>query len=617
MSRKTSFLDAHQASELLGVSSATIRNWTHAGLLDKKKLGRKLVYQLSELEQLKQNIASGKVQRLQQRANKKAKTSSRIHRELGDKQSIVLIQQVCSKLTELKLSHYQILSTLGILLFKRNGQTSHIKQLQLTSKVDDQLLQELILRLPNNPEIDILGIAYQHLRSDGNKAKAGAIYTPLWVAKHQVEAHLKKTHNFLDPCCGTGSYLLVAIRHLKKLGIKKWWSQIYGADIDELAVLCARINCQLEIPSSEKVSVAIHCCNSLLEKEAIDNLAPSFDLIASNPPWGVHFSTTELNQLSRHYPHIKSKESFAYFIDLALKLLKEEGKLSYLLPESICHIAQHRDIRKQVLTSGLSSIVAYKKLFKGLLTDVVQLDIDISNKPQTIDIITEKKSYQIPVTQFKNALDFTFDFYMHPKDFAIVQQIEQKDHRCIKAHARWALGIVSGNNQAFLSSEEKEGYEPIYRGKYIQPYLLSPSNEYINFQPQQYQQCAKTELYRAPQKLMYRFIADRLVVAFDDKQSLSLNSANILIPDESFNIKYVLAALNADYASFYFKKRFHAIKVLRKHLEHIPIPTLPETEQQQVIAHVDAILCEKTTDEKKAYHQQEINRLFNQFLGIV
>lgn len=613
----SSRLDIEQASAVLGVSSATVRNWSNAGLLSKQKLGRKLVYQLSELEQLKKDIASGKIQRLQQRANKKAKTGSRTHKELGDKQSIALIQQVCHQLSTLKLSHYQILSTLGIILFRRNKQQSHIEQLQLTTKVNQQLLEELQHLLPDNSHIDILGIAYQHLRSDGNKAQAGAIYTPLWVAKRQIQTHLKQGDNFLDPCCGTGSYLLVAIRHLKELGVKKWWSQIYGADIDELAVLCARINCQLEIPADEQASVTIRCCNSLLERETIASMAPHFDLIASNPPWGVHFSQQELNKLVKHAPHIKSKESFAYFIDLAFKLLQGEGKLSYLLPESICHIGQHRDTRKQVLTSGLSSINAYKNLFKGLMTDVVQLDIDVANKPQQVDIITEKESYQIPVSQFKESLDFTFDFYMHPKDFAIVQQIEQKDHRCLKAHASWALGIVTGNNMAFLASSPAQSYEPIYRGKHIQPYSLSKSDEYIAFQPQQYQQCAKPELYRAPQKLIYRFIADRLVVAFDDKQSLSLNSANILIPDESFNIKYVLAALNADYASFYFKKRFHAIKVLRKHLEHIPIPTLPKDKELQVIAHVDEILsCSDTKDEKKAYHREEINRLFNQSLGI-
>ena len=37
-------------------------------------------------------------------------------------------------------------------------------------------------------------------------------------------------------------------------------------------------------------------------------------------------------------------------------------------------------------------------------------------------------------------------------------------------------------------------------------------------------------------------------------------------------MKYIMAILNSRVAQFYFKKRFNSVKVLRSHIEQIPIP---------------------------------------------
>ena len=71
---------------------------------------------------------------------------------------------------------------------------------------------------------------------------------------------------------------------------------------------------------------------------------------------------------------------------------------------------------------------------------------------------------------------------------------------------------------------------------------------------------------------------------------LSLNSCNIVIPNiKGINIKYILAVLNSRIAQFFFEKKFNSVKVLRAHIEKIPIPKISVSEQNEVISLVEEI----------------------------
>ena len=167
----------------------------------------------------------------------------------------------------------------------------------------------------------------------------------------------------------------------------------------------------------------------------------------------------------------------------------------------------------------------------------------------------------------------------------------------------FALGIVTGNNKKYILKNQIPSAEIILKGSDLYPFMYKPSSNYIVFQPENFQQTARAEYYRAPEKLLYRFVCNQLVFAYDNKQTLSLNSCNILIPEISgLHIKYVLAVLNSRMAQFYFMKQFHSVKVLRSHIEQIPIPAIEMQEQETVIRIVDSILTATDQHEMtKAY----------------
>ena len=161
----------------------------------------------------------------------------------------------------------------------------------------------------------------------------------------------------------------------------------------------------------------------------------------------------------------------------------------------------------------------------------------------------------------------------------------------LKGNAKFALGIVTGNNKEYILAEKCDDNEIVLKGSDIQRYGITPSGNYIRFIPEGFQQVAPVEMYRAKEKLLYRFISEVPVFAYDDQQTLSLNSCNIVIPEiEGLEIKYILAILNSSVAAYFVKKKFNSIKLLRSHIEQIPIPIASKDIQAAIVKKVDRIM---------------------------
>ena len=96
---------------------------------------------------------------------------------------------------------------------------------------------------------------------------------------------------------------------------------------------------------------------------------------------------------------------------------------------------------------------------------------------------------------------------------------------------------------------------------------ISDSENYINYTRENFQQVAPENIYRAKEKLVYKFISKKLIFAYDNKQRLFLNSANILIPKlENYTIKDVMTFLNSTLFQYIYTKKFNELKVLKGNL---------------------------------------------------
>lgn len=109
---------------------------------------------------------------------------------------------------------------------------------------------------------DFLKDLYMNVIPDKVRHSLGEFYTPPWLADHVVRqgiSRLKDQDNFtvLDPCCGSGTFLTTAIRHVlagipeadSKTKLSAVIGSVKGIDLNPLAVLTARINYFINISS--------------------------------------------------------------------------------------------------------------------------------------------------------------------------------------------------------------------------------------------------------------------------------------------------------------------------------------------------------------------------------
>lgn len=121
---------------------------------------------------------------------------------------------------------------------------------------------------------------------------------------------------------------------------------------------------------------------------------------------------------------------------------------------------------------------------------------------------------------------------------------------------------------------------------------------------------AKEKYYRAKEKLVYKFISNKLVFAYDDTASLFLNSANILIPQiPNMSIKTVLGFLNSELYQYLYCTLFSEIKILKGNLIELPFIGITQEQDNLISSYVQNIL--NGNDNYIINVQEEIYKLFN------
>lgn len=428
-----------------------------------------------------------------------------------------------------------------------------------------------------NRQDDWIGFVYQSLTTEGRRILKGLYYTkPVIVNEMLSDIRVLSGERFLDPCCGSGIFLL-KVEHVEL-------EQLYGIDNDPLAVMIAKANLMVKYseatvyPQIYQMDFLLHAASALGDMK--------FDYIVTNPPWGTEKGKLHTSEV------IQSKEKASLFFTEAFKFLNKNGIQHFLLPSSLMKIKVHGDFRRFVThETRMESLKCYRERFKGVFTDF--LSLKVSRKPifGSQNYVVYGANNEVSRKEFKPLEDdFCAIPMLNDRDEAIIGKVERLRHDDL-SHSQWALGIITGNNAKVLKDRPRKGLEPIYTGKDIGKYSLKKASRYIKYNRVDFQQCAKDEFYRAKEKLVYKFVSGHLCFTYDDKQRLFLNSANILIPEvDGMSTKTVLAFLNSALFNFLYTKRFNDLKILKGNLSTLPFPKISAEQNQQLSALVDRAL---------------------------
>jgi type I restriction enzyme M protein len=197
---------------------------------------------------------------------------------------------------------------------------------------------------------DAKGLAFQKFLSHHEKDGRGQFFTPEPVIDFCVAMmQPKPEETIIDPACGSGGFLMSALKYLQSdnqnLDTSKTISQyIFGLDINRSIARIAKMKLLLE--ANGKTNIL--CTNSLEDLDSVKlslGQQNGFDLVLTNPPFGAKITQSSVlskfdlgHKWGKNSEFYQTKTVYAnqnaeiLFIERCLQLLKEGGRMAIVLP---------------------------------------------------------------------------------------------------------------------------------------------------------------------------------------------------------------------------------------------------------------------------------------------
>ena len=616
-------------SEELGVSLATIDNWIKTQVIPAPDVQ---IYYNQNTYDLIINTVKNDQMRLNSRANRSLLEKKTLcYLGITNKERKQLLLNLVNDFKKSNLTIDEGVLAVSLAILRSNKLIDADWQPNINSRLGI-LLSDMIKKI-NNPQAvksfydkyeipnfddDILGAFYQSIQSISQKSNSGSYYTPSKLLS-DIKIPFNKT--ILDPCCGSGGILL------NILSKEHDTSKIFARDTDETALNICFINLVLFFnnssiaPNISKHDITVKDINDLFSHSIDDQ----FDYIVTNPPWGSKFSVQQKKNLIKLYPELETSEIFSIALYNAGKMLRKNGELYFFLPHSFLNVAAHKNIRRFIFTdNNRINIKLLGNAFTGVLSESILLHLTNSagsSAPSKFAVSTQKENisiqdkdrniYQIPLNEI-SLPNFIISVSGNEMDRLLIEKIYNTEHVTLKDGTIFALGIVTGNNKKYLKSEKKRFLKAIYRGKDIEKYTLLEPSCYIEYKPEIFQQTAPEEYYKR-EKIVYRFICDKLICALDTGGNFFLNSANFFIPAD-YPIHTVVSFFNSEIYTFIFRRKFQSKKVLKSHLQDLPLPVLPKETHSFINILYNETFSKKNTDVK--LYQEKIDIVLCKTFGI-
>ena len=247
---------------------------------------------------------------------------------------------------------------------------------------------------------DVLGDFFESIVTEGFKQDKGQFFTHVNLVKFIIYSlgiddfsinHINKYKSLpfiIDPACGSGTFLINAMKEItynikrkriseistskdvqlfiqyKMPNIKEntWaWDYLYGIEHNPDLALSTKVNMVLHGDGSgnifakdallpfgryeNRVKVSVLASSKIVHNYYDKELNEQFDFVISNPPFSIKLDNETKKTLPRTFIYASVGSSENLFIERWYQLLKENGKLGVVLPESIFDTAENQYIR--------------------------------------------------------------------------------------------------------------------------------------------------------------------------------------------------------------------------------------------------------------------------------
>jgi type I restriction-modification system DNA methylase subunit len=460
-------------------------------------------------------------------------------------------------------------------------------------------------------------------------------------------------------------------------------SSIFGVDIDNQAVEVTKLSLYLKLLENESSEVSdwliqysdrtllpsleenIKCGNSLIgqdyyaqgnfdfddkddkvngfdwDKGFVDIFkSGGFDVVIGNPPYGADFSQQEREYLHHIFkiPNYQY-DSYLFFIEKNIKLLKQDGQLGLIIPNTWLLNLTAVELRKYLFSNiQIEKIAHYlNKVFKDAVVDTEiiifrnsvnhhnDIEINVYNKDEIIftQQINQKKlidlnGLPVNILERKEYQTIKEKAGVFPK-LDVLCKITQgtKPFQVGKGKPPQTKKIVE--SKPYVSENKNDdAFVPLLRGSMMNKYQIIWENNYwIKFgdwlaEPRYSASYDK-------EKIIIRQTGDSLIATYDKEKFVVRDNLYTIvnIPNLNISLKYILGIINSKFLNWYYQNIINNEKgealaqVKRGHLAVLPIPALDLSQKadkekhDKLVSLVDKMLELK---QKEASEQNQLTK---------
>lgn len=362
-----------------------------------------------------------------------------------------------------------------------------------------------------------------------------------------------------------------------------------------------------------------------------------FDIVIGNPPYGANFNKDEKEKFNCIYIHQDYQlDSYLLFIENGLRLSKNKGVLSYIIPNTWISNITFKKIRKHVFSFKLLNISHYHKKVFNAVVDTQVLIVGKENIPNNkieINIFDENLSKRILYADQNRWIQEngnSINIFSDSNSNKLIKKIEDGS-KAIKEIAKVVVGMKpyqkgkgkpkqtkeDGKNRIFDMTSYTEAFDrKLLRGKDIEKYY----NKWDGFRWIKYGDWLAEPRHSAnfdsSEKIVLRQTGDSLIATIDREQFICMNNMHVIHSIHSdYQIEYILAIINSKVMNYYYQylnpEKGEALAEVKKtFVEQLQIKSTEQEIQDSISEIVSRIMLLKKEGSNTTKLQDELDKIF-------
>ena len=550
--------------------------------------------------------------------------------------------------------------------------TKYIVENSIKNWLDDKRKELGEDELPRLTEKDF-EISYASKKSDKRIYSENLKkHIDFWTKYREAVKNIK----IVDPACGSGAFLITAFEYLSNYndyldnkifdltGVKDLFSDttkeilqnnIFGVDLNKESVEITKLSLWLKTADGNKTLATlednIKCGNSLIddpeiagemafdwEKEFPEIFANGgFDIVVGNPPYGVNFDDKTKKYLSKFDNLVPDYEIYIYFISLYKKILKRNGYLSYIFPNTFLSTLFGKKYRENLLKEvSVKEIVDLSNdntfadanvrtiifSFKNLIEDKKSIFTKMENKNFKLFETYSKEEI------LQNVENISSLFFQNRNEKEIVKKI--KENKQIKDFFEISQGLIPydkyrGHDEYTIKNriwhsniQKNETYKKELKGGDVSQYSIKWNGElWISYG--EWLAAPREKKFFVNERVLIREITDkRLLSCYTNEEFYNTPSLiNIINEKNILKLKYILVLINSTLLGWYHNKTSPKAnkglfpKILVNDVRNLPVKEISLEAQKPFIEKADKMLSlNKELQEKVSSFQRLLTRKF-------